>query len=252
MFIERKKHFIYHCCYDKGESCLFNPDSLLFRSFMTTFGPVAIACISSGFGTETEEKSVIEFGDDFVVRHLALWFEEEAIPIINFHKGRNVLKYSLIREMNIIFNEIKNNRAFGFIPKGAYVSILVLYSNNYLVYHFGESRIYKLNSNLKILTCNPFRSNVDINQISNNQMLPRIQIKYGKYRKKDAFILCSSDFYRTVSNDVLKALFCNKKIFNNKKIPMEILEHRMESCRRKVCEKEKWNFCTALYIRRGN
>lgn len=226
----RKMDFLFGYNTDIGIRKESNQDSLLIKTAQSNRGNIGMFSICDGMGGLSNG----ELASATVIRNLSDWFTKELPRLLIKEK----FQLEIQRSISNLVTEI-NNKLIGYgqknnIKLGTTMSTLVIIDNIYMVFHIGDSRIYKLKEKklTQITEDQTFiarelaRGNITKEEAKvhpkRNVLLECIGvknkaslvIKKGLVEKDDVFIICSDGFYHKVSHNEIINSFNSAYIEN--------------------------------------
>lgn len=203
---------------DIGTLKKVNQDAFCLKVAKTPNSNIALAVMCDGMGGLTKG----ELASAYVVNAYSGWFENEFPKMVG-----NSINFQMIKDR---WNEIALEQNQRIMNKGQLqnssmgttLSALLLVNNDYLFIHVGDSRIYKINSDLMQLTNDQtvVARDVALKKITEKQALKdkrknvllqcvgaskslTPEFGKGKVSPNDVFILCSDGFRHEVSSEEL-------------------------------------------------
>lgn len=146
-----------------------NQDAILFLSNHTADGVASIAAVFDGIGGLVEGENA----SGFCAKELSNWFYLEYMDLLKNRQSQGAIKRSMQRMLYKIHNKIKIYSKKNGIHMGTTASIIIIKNYKYMIFHYGDSRIYKLHRNARLLT---------VNQIDDDGNLTKC-IGCGNYNK---------------------------------------------------------------------
>lgn len=140
--------FITAACSDIGIKKNVNQDSYCIKSARTCIGNILMAVICDGMGGLAKG----EVASASVVTRFAKWFDMELPEIVNDFSVEAVMGQwqQIIKEQN---HKIKLYGESLNINLGTTLTVVLIVDENYaIIGHVGDSRAYKINTNVAILT----------------------------------------------------------------------------------------------------
>lgn len=201
-------HIISGVFWDKGQRTN-NQDSLVLEQVMTAKGRIVLAAVCDGIGGLDEG----EIASGYACEKLKTSFYEEIIPLLIKNKGRKKIKkcfYRCIYSCSELFSKYAKERHAGL---GTTVSVLLLWKRQYLLAHLGDSRIYRLKGKrISRLTNDHQRENNVLTKCLGSFGYQMPDIKCGRVRRKEGFLICSDGFYHLVDEKLLVSVLNTKEI----------------------------------------
>lgn len=135
------------CATDKGRYRKKNQDRILCWNGSGGKSNLLLACVCDGVGSFEYS----EFAAEIVTEGLGLWIDSVVDQRLQHLSEAELVEDLLftIYELNELVYEKKVAEN---IRLGCTMSVLLIISSNYYVFHVGDSRIYKLNQSIKQLT----------------------------------------------------------------------------------------------------
>ncbi|MCM3694298.1 PP2C family protein-serine/threonine phosphatase [Neobacillus niacini] len=199
---------------DIGIKKATNQDSLCVKVADTSFGKVVLAVICDGMGGLSKG----EVASASVVNAFSEWFEQE-LPVQLAHGDMDEIKYRwdrIIKEQNQRIGEYGRRVR---IQLGTTLTALLLIDSTFmLIGHVGDSRVYRLDQKLEVLTDDQtvvgrevrrgtltpeqaksdHRRNVLLQCIGASKLVEP-QFLAGTPKRGDVYLLCSDGFRHMIS-----------------------------------------------------
>lgn len=220
----KKRRFSVGTLSDIGYVRKTNQDRILIKIGEEELGEFGLFVVADGMGG----LKAGEIASEIVVKEFKYWWDSELTLIIKEMKKIDLDTICL--ELNkLIFYINKKIIEFGKTiddRAGTTLSMLLIYRNRYIIKHVGDSRIYKINNDITMLTKddswvaeqvrlgimsvqeaeNHPRKNVLIRCVGIKKGLEIFENK-GEVFKDDIFLLCSDGFYNLLTkNEILMAI----------------------------------------------
>ncbi|MDY4079318.1 MAG: PP2C family serine/threonine-protein phosphatase [Clostridium sp.] len=229
---------------DKGNIKKVNQDNILVNIGEYNHEDFGVFVVCDGVGGLSSG----EMASAIAVKNLQEWWNQEIDNLIqNFIEEE--IKNSLTNIINKINKEIIEYSKANNSKMGTTLSLLLLIKKKYYIAHVGDSRIYKINKDIKQLTedqsyvamkvKNGEMTKEEAEKSSKkNLLLQCIGVKEnlniffssGKLKKSDVFIVCSDGFYKTYpQKEILHQIFSWKK--NNYKEPQKFAKDMVEKAK---------------------
>lgn len=221
-----------------------NQDSLVLEQVYTRGGRVLLAAVSDGIGGLPEG----ETASGFIVEMLLETFYHQALSLIERGKGKRALERCLLRcffETNQLLNQYAQGKG---IRLGATVSVLLIWSRNYLVAHLGDSRIYRLSRHQRIRQLTQDHSDGGNGLLKCLGSFPyqRPDLSAGRIRGKAGFLLCSDGFFRCLDKSTIAEILRVEETEGEEQIGKRLKELAGLGIRQGETDNS-----TALYVRCG-
>jgi serine/threonine protein phosphatase PrpC len=236
------KRFCISSITDKGKFKEENQDNLLIKYAETALGHCALLVIADGVGGldggEIASRSVVEKLDE--------WWNIilRSIEYKNNKTVKHIINESLRASIASINSEIFEKGKSRGCKMGATLSLLFIFDNWYCIKHAGDSRVYKLSSNMQQLTeddnllnrhtipCAKKGLIMDYEALANTLtkcigVKPDIELLelWGELEEVDSFMLCTDGLYKHISfNEIHKCIYkCQKGVSKSQKILKQIV-----------------------------
>ncbi|WP_432408065.1 PP2C family protein-serine/threonine phosphatase [Wukongibacter sp. M2B1] len=220
----RKRGFSIGALSDIGHVKKTNQDRILIKIGEEMHGEFGLFLVADGMGGLTAGDKASEI----VITEFKLWWDTRLSIILNNIKKNNL---SIINKEldNLVFHI--NGKIIKFSKEincrvGTTLSMLLIFRNQFIIKHVGDSRIYKINKEMVKLTKdhswvaeqvrqgkmsereakNHPRSHVLLQCIGVNERVDIFR-KIGEVLEDDVFLLCSDGFYNLLTKDeILEAI----------------------------------------------
>lgn len=226
-----------------------NQDALLVRSTKLSQGELVMAVVCDGMGgEECGEQASYE-----CVQYLDCWFDRELLPVF-LHRDRKFFeKRKLIQSKAVSAFYMVNRKLFSMMRQkkghmGTTASMLILYGDEYYLFHLGDSRIYFA---VSLLGKTIFWQRTKDHAI--NHRLCRCLGLNREYQpdcccgitKCHNFLLCTDGFSNLYHQDVWSSCLEIRKMTDSEKIIKRLQELAKDNLRKM----ERDNI-SAIWIRR--
>lgn len=240
----KKRRFSVGALSDIGYVRKTNQDRILIKIGEEELGEFGVFVVADGMGG----LKAGEIASEIVVKEFKYWWDNELTLTIKEMKKIDLDTISV--ELNrLIFNINKKIIEFGRTiddRAGTTLSMLLIYRNQYIIKHVGDSRIYKINNDITMLSKddswvaeqvrlgimsveeaeNHPRKNVLMRCVGIKKELEIFGYK-GEVFNDDIFLLCSDGFYNLLTKD---EIFMSIKQYKKKNI-QKVLEKLMDIVR---------------------
>ncbi|MCD7725697.1 MAG: serine/threonine-protein phosphatase [Clostridiales bacterium] len=132
-------HYLTAVYWNRGNAASCNQDSLFVQQVMTRRGRVLMAAVCDGMGGL--ERGEIASG--YLTERLVEWFYESLLRALQKKKPYWVIRRSLDRMVYYVQEQLQQYGRREGVELGTTMSALVLWENTYLLWHLGDSRIYR-------------------------------------------------------------------------------------------------------------
>ena len=226
----RKMDFLFGYNTDIGIRKESNQDALLIKTARSSRGNIGIFSICDGMGGLSNG----ELASATVIRNLSNWFIEQLPKLLIKENFKLEIQRSIINLITESNNKLVDYGQKNNIKLGTTMSTLIIIDNVYMVFHIGDSRIYRLKEKqlIQITEDQTFiarelamgnitkeeakvhpKRNVLLECIGVKNKASLV-IKKGLVEKDDVFIICSDGFYHKVSHNEIINSFNSAYIEN--------------------------------------
>ncbi len=136
----------YAYIYEKGKRNK-NEDSILVEKMQTDYGEVTMAVVCDGIGGMQRG----EIASGYIVEQCGIWFYE-SLPKLIRHIGSSKVEQSFHKLCYQMHNSLKDYGVRRSIHLGSTMSALLCVGHETLLFHYGDSAIYKVYPRAKRLT----------------------------------------------------------------------------------------------------
>lgn len=189
-------------CSDQGDTRASNQDSLFLVSDLLDQTDVVFGVICDGVGSLTGSG----YASATVVLRLREWFSRSLSQTLS-DQPLSALAATLTQTLSDAHREISARSEENGIPAATTASALLIVGDAYFLIHVGDSRIYRINHDIFLLTKDHIarqpEGSVALTRCIGIQREPDFFTATGTVFEQDAFLLCSDGFYHTLGRDRL-------------------------------------------------
>ncbi len=198
-----------------------NQDSVLIEQVNTGRGRILLAAVSDGIGGLPAG----EVASGFLMERLQQHFYGEILPLIRKGKGLRNIRRSFSRCLYETVGMLQQYAESQEISLGATLSVLLLMKGQYLILHVGDSRIYGIEKKrIRQLTEDHRGEGNVLTRCMGSFPMSEVYVRYGRYRKKSGFLLCSDGFWSRASGELLQEMLSPSEIFTEEQIQKRLSE----------------------------
>ncbi len=200
---------------DRGLYKENNQDSLLIKVAKTSIGTVSLAVLCDGMGGLNNG----EIASAIAVQVYEEWFDYSLASYLNPFSYESIMK-QMEEQMRIANQKILEYGKSHNIRMGTTCStLLLLHHYFYILVHIGDTRIYEISSEVRLLTkdhtlverevvlgnITPLeartdkRRNILLQCLGDNEMI-HPQVETGQVRENSVYLLCSDGLYQQCSS----------------------------------------------------
>jgi serine/threonine protein phosphatase PrpC len=203
-----------------------NQDSLVVQQVLTYRGRILLAAVCDGIGGLPQG----EAASGYMTERLQEWFYGDFMRAVRDKKPYWVIRRSLER---LVFHAQEELRQYGKreqIELGTTMSVLVLWENTYMIWHLGDSRIYRLQGGgrhrmaVRQLTRDHTAGQHRLTKCVGSFGYFRPDGQLGTLREQDVFLLCSDGFYSHIKEQELEEALCHGHLREEEQIERRLKE----------------------------
>lgn len=205
-----------------------NQDALLVRSCLLSNGELTLALVCDGMGGEEhgEKASYV------CVNALDIWFDRELVPIFLSTGNRYKKRIKMIQSKGMALFRKINDELFSYMringeKMGTTASFIIVYRNEYYIFHIGDSRIYKIYSFMEMrwIQCvtNDHAKGHCLTRCLGLNRDYQPDYLYGKTLCR-SFLLCTDGFWHLYQKDIWNGCFDLNKLKNSVQINKRLME----------------------------
>lgn len=185
--------------WDRGRKRECNQDSLVLLQALTLQGRVLMAAVCDGMGG----MDMGETASGYLTEELITWFYDGLLDAVGKKKPLWVIRRSIERKVYQVQHRLGIYAEKHGINLGTTMSLLVLWEKRYLLWHLGDSRIYRLydckRRKIQLLTKDHTKGRNELTKCIGSFGFFIPDFKMGTIRKREAFLLCSDGFWHRVT-----------------------------------------------------
>ena len=242
---------------DKGIKKRTNQDGLMMKSIRTNRGRIGLFTVCDGMGGLDKG----ELASSTVITHLSKWFDEELPSLIT--KEDSEIVNSLNEHIYKVNKAIVDYSTENNIKIGTTLTALLCIYEKYYIIQVGDSRVYKVNNTMEILTQDQTyvareveRGNLTKEQAKThpkrNVLLQCIGVREkvetvitnGELEKGTTYVVCSDGLYHQISDNEFIDIFNPKT-----NITTERLKENAEKAAKLVMDRKETDNITVLVVR---
>lgn len=185
--------------WERGTKHEVNQDSLVLLQALTSQGNIVMAAVCDGMGG----MDMGETASGYLTEELIIWFYDCLLDAVGKKKPLWVIRRSVERKVYQIQNRLGIYAKRRGLRLGTTMSLLILWEKRYLLWHLGDSRIYRLynkkRTKIKLLTKDHTKGRNELTKCVGSFGFFVPDFKMGAVRRREAFLLCSDGFWHTVT-----------------------------------------------------
>lgn len=241
--------FLSDVFWEKGEWREQNQDAVVLLTALTGRGRVLLAAVCDGMGGHSGG----EVASALVTRQLQEWFYDTLLPSVRRRKRLWVIRRSLDRlvyQMQACFKGYAQREQ---LQLGTTMSVLVIWEQRYLLWHLGDSRIYRVRrkrrgqeAEIVCLTQDHKVGSSSLTRCVGSFGFFCPDHSLGTVRAEEGFLICSDGFYRRMEEGELGGVLAPQGITGEEQIGRRLRE--IAGCCRRRGERDN---LSAVYVRTG-
>lgn len=185
--------------WNRGTNREVNQDSLVLLQALTSQGRVLMAAVCDGMGG----MDMGEAASGYLTEELITWFYDGLLNAVGKKKPLWVIRRSIERKVYQIQGRLGIYAKKHDVELGTTMSLLVLLEKKYLLWHLGDSRIYRIKdkrrTKIRLLTKDHTREKNELTKCIGSFGFFMPDFKMGMVNRGEAFLLCSDGFWHTLS-----------------------------------------------------
>lgn len=207
-----------------------NQDSIVLLQALTVRGRVLMAAVCDGMGG----MDMGECASGYLTEELATWFYDGLLCAVGKKKPLWVVRRCAERKIYQVSSRMKRYAAGRSLKMGTTLSMLVLWEKKYMLWHLGDSRIYRLSDRKKhlikrnekricLLTTDHVRGSNELTKCVGSFGFFVPDFKMGNVKEGEAFMLCSDGYWHKIREEERAEVFAPERM-------------RGENIRKRLCE----------------
>lgn len=189
--------------WNKGPVRKTNQDSILVLQALTSQGRVLMAAVCDGMGGMDRG----ECASGYLTEELVTWFYDSLLKAVGKRKPLWVIRRALERNLYRIQGRLQNYADKRALEMGTTMSLLLLWEKKYLLWHLGDSRIYRLSGHWKrkihLMTEDHVQGKNRLTKCVGSFGFFLPDFRMGTVGRGEAFLLCSDGFWHTMDTEEL-------------------------------------------------
>lgn len=229
--------------WEKGPVRSVNQDSLVVLQALTLRGRVLMAAVCDGMGG----MDAGEYASGYLTEELTTWFYDGLLIAIAQKKPLWVIRRSAERKVYQVQSRLERYASKHSLAMGTTMSLLVLWEKKYMLWHLGDSRIYRLSggkkNRIKLLTNDHTQGRGRLTKCvgSFGFFMPDFQM--GAVGKNEAFLLCSDGFRNRMDRKEFGAAL------NPERMTKKRCDRRLREIGETVMRRGEEDNLSAIYIK---
>ncbi len=248
----RKMKYKAGVYWERGRIADVNQDSLILLQVLTGRGRILLAAICDGMGGLAQG----EAASGYVTRRLQEWFYESLLGAIRKKKPFWVIRRSLDRLTYHMQEQLSLYAGLEKCDLGTTMTVLLLWEKTFLIWHLGDSRVYRLGgqcghgpnngrvSDVVCMTRDHVKGTNRLTKCVGSFGYERPDFCMGTLRGKEAILLCSDGFRHYVTNQELADALSPELIREEEQIT-----RRLQEIGRACMQRGERDNMSAVYIR---
>ncbi|MDE6749245.1 MAG: hypothetical protein K2K21_09330 [Lachnospiraceae bacterium] len=239
--------------WNKGAISEINQDSLVLMQALTSKGRVLLAAVCDGMG------ELGECASGYLTKEFTTWFEDGLLDALCKKNPVCAIRRFVERKVYRIQCRMHEYAENCGQEMGTTLSMLIIWEKKYMLWHLGESRIYRFFQCKKAKIRTKARGNMkdlenmfeleNVNELeeptkyigSVGFFLPDFET--GTIRSGDAFLLCSDAFIRRITLEEIVGVLTPKKMTE------EVCKRRLREIGEAAMRRGERDNMSAVYVR---
>lgn len=197
--------------WDRGNVAEHNQDSVVLQQVLTVRGRVVMAAVCDGMGGLAQGA----YASGYVTKRLQEWFYDALLRAVQRRKPYWVIRRSLERLVYHLQEQLQVYGRQEKISLGTTMTVLVIYGRTYLIWHLGDSRVYRISDGKTkrregqretcavCLTKDHAKGQHILTKCVGSFGYERPDFRMGSIRSGQAMLLCSDGFRHCVTEQEL-------------------------------------------------
>lgn len=194
--------------WERGSKAERNQDSVVLLQVLTARGRVLMAAVCDGMGGLAQG----EAASGYITRRLQEWFYESLLRSVQKRKAFWIIRRSLDRLVYDMQEQLSQYAGREKIRMGSTMTVLVIWERTYLLWHLGDSRVYRLSASgdgrrmkgsLRCMTTDHVRGRNQLTKCVGSFGYMRPDFRMGTFGNGQAMLLCSDGFRHYVTEEEL-------------------------------------------------
>ena len=210
--------------WDKGKR-RGNEDSVSLQEVWLEGKKTVFAMVCDGIGG----LAAGETASGFAAQQMTDWFYREALVMLKRKKGRRKIGKAGMRVLYECNAEMNRFAKMTGSQMGTTVTALLLYQEWYLLWHSGDTRLYRLTGTgrrkrmIRLTEDHAADGNTLIRCIGSFSWIPP-DVKSGRVRKKTVFVICSDGFRNCICEERIGDAFWPEVVRSRENVRMVLKE----------------------------
>lgn len=239
--------------WNKGAVSDINQDSLVLMQALTSKGRVLMAAVCDGIG------DMGELASSYLTQELTAWFEDGLTDALCKKNPLCAIRRFVERKVYNVqcrMHEYADNCGKKI---GTTLSMLILWEKKYLLWHLGDSRIYRFfpckKAGIHMKGMGNMKELENMNELGNTneseEMIKNIgsagyflpDFETGTIKSGDAFLLCSDAFIRRMTSEEIYDVLAPEKMTD------EVCKRRLREIGEAAIRRGEYDNMSAVYVR---
>lgn len=209
---------VYWCC---GRVAKENQDSLVLLQALTARGRVLMAAVCDGMSGLVQG----ETASGYVTERLQEWFYETLLYAVRKRKPYWVIRRSLDRLTFHMQQQLQQYARREEIELGTTMTVLVVWEKTYLVWHLGDSRLYRLRGrHMERITRDHIRQCEQLTKCVGSFGYYVPDHHMGVLKRGEGMLLCSDGFRHCITVEELQDVLAPGQIREEMQIERRLSE----------------------------
>lgn len=216
-------HFISEVYWNKGLRET-NQDSLSLQEISVNGRRVIFGLICDGIGGLREGG----LASGFATERMTEWFHNEAVSMIGRNKRKSIILRAGLRALYACNEKMKEYGEEKQLHFGTTLTMILLYKRSYMLWHCGDSRVYRIKGNGKkrleqLTNDHTAGRNILTKCIGSFRWKPP-DTRIGRAGKNNVFLICSDGFRHIIDEEKIRESLCPVHIREGRQLLARITE----------------------------
>lgn len=193
--------------WNRGAARALSQDSVILQQALTSRGRVLVAAVCDGMGG----MDAGETASGYIAEELINWFYDGLLDAIGKKKPLWIIRRCAERKIYQVQRRIQNYADKRSLKMGSTMSMLLLWEKKYMLWHLGDSRIYRFKrgsgGRVLLMTKEHADEMGRLTKCIGSFGFFAPDFRMGTLKRDEAFLVCSDGFWKkTVAKELAESL----------------------------------------------
>lgn len=234
-------HYDASVYWNKGTVSDINRNSLVLMQVLTSKGRVLLAAVCDGIG------DMGECASGYLTQELMVWFEDGMPDALCKKKPLCAIRRFVERKVYNVQCRMHEYAEKCDQMLGTTMSMLILWEKKYMLWHLGNSRIYRFFSgrkaNILMKELGSTKESEELTKYIGSMGFFSPRFETGTIKSGDAFLLCSDAFMRRMALEEITGVLAQGKMTE------EVCKRRLREIGEAAIRRGEFGNMSAVYVR---